>query len=53
MPLAADDQQRVDEAEEEANAPHSNKLLVRDPTDSQKLSPFSVVCLILNRMIGE
>lgn len=53
MPLAKDDQQRVDEAEKEASAPGSNKLLVRDPTDSQKLGPFTVTCLILNRMIGE
>lgn len=53
MPLAEDDQQRVDDAEKEANAPNSTKLLVRDPTDSQKLGPFTVTCLILNRMIGE
>ncbi|MCJ1462469.1 hypothetical protein MMC07_001071 [Pseudocyphellaria aurata] len=52
MPLSEEDQQRVDEAEKEASAPGSNKLLVRDPTDPQKLGPFTVTCLILNRMIG-
>lgn len=52
MPLAKDDQQRVDEAENEANEPNSNKLLVRDPIDSQKLGPFTVICTILNRSIG-
>lgn len=53
MPLAPDDQLRIDEAEKEAAAAGSTKLLVRDPTESQKLSPFTVICILLNRMIGE
>ena len=50
MPLEADDQQRVDEAIEKAEG--STKLLVRDPAESQKLSPFDVMCTIWNRTIG-
>lgn len=53
MPLAEDDQQRVNEAVKEANAVDSTKLLVRDPAESQKLGSFTVTCMILNRMIGE
>lgn len=53
MPLAEDDQLRVDQAENQANEPNSNILLVHDPIDSQKLGPFSVICTILNRSIGE
>ena len=44
---------RIDEAEKEAAAAGSAKVLVRDPTESQKLSPFTVICILLNRMIGE
>ena len=53
MPLAEDDQLRVEQAEREAAIVGSSKLLVRDPTESQKLSPFTVICVVLNRMIGE
>jgi hypothetical protein len=53
MPLAEDDQRRVNEAEAEAAMAGATKLLVRDPTESQKLSPFTVVCIVANRMIGE
>lgn len=53
MPLAEDDQLRVEQAEREAAAAGSSKLLVRDPTESQKLGPFTVICVVLNRMIGE
>ncbi len=38
MPLAEDDQRRVNEAENEAAMAGSKKILVRDPTESQKLS---------------
>lgn len=53
MPLSKDDQLRVEEAEREAAIVGTAKLLVRDPTEHQKLSPFTVVCIVLNRMIGE
>ena len=53
MPLTAADQRRVDEAEAEAAAAGGSKLVVRVPPDSQKLGLFTVVCLILNRTIGE
>lgn len=53
MPLSKDDQLRVEEAEKEAAIEGSSKLLVRDPTEHQKLSPFTVICVVLNRMIGE
>lgn len=53
MPLAQDDQERVEQAEKEAAIVGSTKLLVRDPTETQKLSPFTVICIVLNRMIGE
>lgn len=53
MPLSKDDQLRVEEAEKEAAIVGSTKLLVRDPTELQKLSPFTVICIVLNRMIGE
>ncbi|KAL8670232.1 MAG: hypothetical protein Q9168_005221 [Polycauliona sp. 1 TL-2023] len=52
MPLTAADQRRVDEAEAEAEAAGSSKLLVRSPDDAQKLGSISVMCLILNRTIG-
>ena len=53
MPLSKDDQLRVEEAEREAAIEGSAKLLVRDPTEHQKLSPFTIICVVLNRMIGE
>lgn len=52
MPLTQADQRRVDEAEAEAKAEGSNKLLLRVPPDSQKLGSITVMCLILNRTIG-
>ena len=52
MPLTAADQRRVDEAEAEAKAAGSSKLLVRTPPDPQKLGSITVMCLMLNRMIG-
>ena len=53
MPLTAADQRRVDEAEAEAEAAGPSKLLVRSPPDAQKLGSITVMCLILNRTIGE
>ncbi|KAL8836843.1 MAG: hypothetical protein Q9176_006077 [Flavoplaca citrina] len=52
MPLTAADQRRVDEAEAEAEAAGSTKLLVRSPDDTEKLGSVTVMCLILNRTIG-
>ncbi|KAL8877564.1 MAG: hypothetical protein Q9198_004439, partial [Flavoplaca austrocitrina] len=52
MPLTAADQRRVDEAEAEAEAAGSTKLLVRSPDDTEKLGSLTVMCLILNRTIG-
>lgn len=53
MPLSKDDQLRVEEAEREAATVGSGILLVRDPNEDQKLSPFTVICIVVNRMIGE
>lgn len=53
MPLNAADQRRVDEAEAAAEAAGSTKLLVRSPDDTEKLGSLTVMCLILNRTIGE
>lgn len=52
MPLTEADQRRVDEAEAEAEAAGSTKLLVHSPPDTQKLGSITVMCLILNRTIG-
>ena len=53
MPLEADDQARVDEAIREAGADLSeSKVLVLNAADSQKLGPLTVICIMLNRMIG-
>ncbi|KAL8813032.1 MAG: hypothetical protein Q9223_007147 [Gallowayella weberi] len=52
MPLTAADQQRVDEAEADAEAAGSSKLLVRSPPDTQKLGSITVMGLIINRTIG-
>ncbi|KAL8677593.1 MAG: hypothetical protein Q9186_006002 [Xanthomendoza sp. 1 TL-2023] len=53
MPLEADDQARVDEAIKESGADASeNRVLVLNASDTQKLSPFTVICTILNRTIG-
>lgn len=53
MPLTEADQRRVEEAEAEAEASSSTKLLVRSPSDAQKLGSITVMCLILNRTIGK
>lgn len=53
MPLEADDQARVDEAIRESGSdPTGHRILVLDPADSQKLGPGTVICTILNRIIG-
>ncbi|KAL9101754.1 MAG: hypothetical protein Q9163_003030 [Psora crenata] len=52
MPLTEADQRRVDEAEAQAEAAGSSKLLVRVPQDQKKLGLITVACLILNRTIG-
>lgn len=52
MPLEADDRVRVDEAIAEASADGSTKLLVRDASESQKLGPVTVGCMIFNRSVG-
>ncbi|KAL8980956.1 MAG: hypothetical protein Q9177_005728 [Variospora cf. flavescens] len=41
MPLTAADQRRVDEAEAEAEAAGPTKLVVRSPTETQKLGSFT------------
>ena len=50
MPPLSDDQERINEAI--ADAQDSTKLLIRHPTDSQKLGRFDVICFVLNRTIG-
>lgn len=52
MPLTPEDQLRVEEAEREAQAAGNAKYLSKNPTESQKLSPFSVACTVWNRCIG-
>ncbi|KAL9025552.1 MAG: hypothetical protein Q9196_005646 [Gyalolechia fulgens] len=52
MPFTPEDQVRVDEAEREARAAGSAKLLSKDTSESQKLGPFSVACTVWNRAIG-
>ncbi|KAL8928810.1 MAG: hypothetical protein Q9208_001588 [Pyrenodesmia sp. 3 TL-2023] len=53
MPLEADDQARVDEAIRESGSDATgNRILVLNPADSQKLGPGTVICTILNRVIG-
>lgn len=37
---------RVDESEKHA-------IIVHDPTDIQKIGSFTIICTLLNRMIGE
>ena len=53
MPLEEDDQQRVDEAIREAGIDGFNKILVRNASESQKLGPPTVMCMILNRTFGK
>ena len=53
MPLTEADLRRVEETEAEAQAPGSSKLLVRCPPEPQKLGSITVMCLMLNRTIGE
>ena len=53
MPLTDADQKRVDAYEAQLTASGSSKIAVRVPGDSQKLGVTTVVCLILNRTIGE
>ncbi|KAL8856831.1 MAG: hypothetical protein Q9178_006548 [Gyalolechia marmorata] len=52
MPLTEADQRRVDAAEAEAEAAGSTKLLIHSPPEPQKLGSITVMCLILNRVIG-
>lgn len=53
MPLEDDDQQRVDEAIRAAGSDGSTKLIVHNVSESQKLGPATVICMILNRTFGE
>ena len=53
MPLTAADQKRVDEAEADAAAAGNAKLIVRVPSEGQKLGTLTVICLIINRTIGK
>ena len=53
MPLEEDDQQRVDEAIRDAGIEGCTKLIVRNASESQKLGPATVICMILNRTFGE
>ena len=52
MPLEEDDQARVDEAIQEAEANRGTKVIVHNASESQKLGPLTVICMILNRTIG-
>lgn len=46
MPPDRDAILRADEAEKHA-------IIVHDPTDIQKIGSFTIICTLLNRMIGE
>ena len=52
MPLDADDQAQVDKAVQEAAENGDSKLLVRNASESQKLGPPTVICMIMNRTFG-
>lgn len=52
MPLEDDDQKRVDEAITEAGIDGSTKLVVLNASESHKLGPVTVICMILNRTVG-
>lgn len=53
MPLEDDDKQRVDEAIAKAGIDGSTKLLVLNASESHKLGPVTVICMILNRTVGK
>ena len=53
MPLEDDDQKRVDEAITEAGIDGSTKLVVLNASESHKLGPVTVICMILNRTVGK
>ncbi|KAK3173491.1 hypothetical protein OEA41_006820, partial [Lepraria neglecta] len=52
MPLEEDDQQRVNEAIRDAGIEGCTKLIIRNASESQKLGPATVICMILNRTVG-
>lgn len=53
MPLEPDDQRRIDDAKREFGADGSGtKVLVLNASEAQKLGPFTVACIIMNRTIG-
>lgn len=43
------DQDSILQAEEVEN----HAIIVHDPTDTQKIGSFTIICTLLNRMIGE
>ena len=53
MLLEADDQARIDKLKSEADANGETRRFVRNASESQKLGPLTVICMILNRTIGE
>lgn len=46
MPPDQDARRRAEEA-------RGHAIIVHDPTDTQKIGWFTIVCTLLNRMIGE
>lgn len=53
MLLEPDDQARIDKLKNEAKENGDTSRFVRNPSESQKLGPLTVICMILNRTIGE
>ena len=53
MLLEADDQARIDKLKSEADANGDTRRFVRNVSESQKLGPWTVICMIINRTIGE
>ena len=53
MFLEADDQARIDKLQGEADANGDTRRFVRNASESQKLGPLTVMCMIINRTIGE
>ena len=53
MLLEADDQARIDKLQGEADANGDTRRFVRNASESQKLGPLTVMCMIINRTIGE
>ena len=53
MPLEHDDQQRVEQTMREVGSDDPTRIVIRNASESQKLGPVTVICMILNRTVGK